>query len=252
MVPCGLHTGLAPPIVGHTCTWTCEHAGLADLVGSRPHGRHRGEVGWRTRSRLCDVRVHRSTHRGTNVNTVPRMGRQQERSEGVLVSVDYIRSRPPRCSHGQARRRAADGNATAAGGRYRRRPSLRRYNVACIRAFICMCSCASVMDSWCRQRRGCACFPGCAVATPRTGVPSQGQCTPPIARATFGAPRRCDALRFLLPLQAVKKTAISQKAQRGRATSVASRHTGCWHTRCRQCTMPRFQGTCLLGASFYT
>jgi hypothetical protein len=106
-----------------------------------------------------------------------------------------------------------------------------------------MCSCVSVMDSWCRQRRGCACFPGCAVATPRTVVPSQGQCIPRIARATFGAPRRCDALRFLLPLQAVKKTAISQKAQRGRATSVASRHTGCWHTRCRQSTMPRFHGT---------
>ena len=95
MVPCGRNTGVAPPIVWHTCTWTCEHAGLADLVGSRPHGRHRGEVGWRTRSRLCDVRVHRSTDCGTNVNTVPRMGRQQERSEGVLVSVDYIRSRPP-------------------------------------------------------------------------------------------------------------------------------------------------------------
>ena len=146
----------------------------------------------------------------------------------------------------------ADGNATAAGGRYRRRSSLRQYNVACIRAFISVCSCVFVIDSWCRQWRGCACFPGCAVATPRTGVPSQGQCIPPIARARFGAPRRCDALRFLLPLQAVKKTAISQKAQRGRATSVASRHTGCWHTRCRQCTMPRFQGTCLLGASFYT
>ena len=95
MVPCGRNTGVAPPIVWHTCTWTCEHAGLADLVGSRPHGRHRGEVGWRTRFRSCDVRVHRSTDCGTNVNTVPRMGRQQERSEGGLVSVDYIRSRPP-------------------------------------------------------------------------------------------------------------------------------------------------------------
>ena len=208
-----------PPIVWHTCTWTCEHAGLADLLGSRPHGRHHGEVGWRTRFQSCDVRVHRSTDCGTNVNTVPRMGRQQERSEGVLVSVDYIRSRPP-----SARMEKHDGGRPM-GMRPRREG---------------------------RQRRGCACFPGCAVATPRTGVPSQGQCTPPIARATFGAPRRCDALRFLLPLQAVKKTAISQKAQRGRATSVASRHTGCWHTRCRQCTMPRFQGTCLLGASFYT
>lgn len=147
------------------------------------------------------------------------------------------------CSQGQARRRAADGNATAAGGRYRRRSSLRQYNVACIRAFIPVCSCVFVIDSWCRQWRGCACFPGCAVATPRTGVPSQGQCIPPIARARFGAPRRCDALRFLLPLQAVKKTAISQKAQRGRDTTVASRYTGCWHTRCRQSTMPRFHGT---------
>ena len=35
MVPCGRNTGVAPPIVWHTCTWTCEHAGLADLVGSR-------------------------------------------------------------------------------------------------------------------------------------------------------------------------------------------------------------------------
>ena len=95
MVPFGLHTGLTPPIVWHTCTWTCEHAGLADLLGSRPNGRHHGEVGWRTRFQSCDVRVHRSTDCGTNVNTVPRMGRQQERSEGVLVSVDYIRSRPP-------------------------------------------------------------------------------------------------------------------------------------------------------------
>ena len=90
---------------------------------------------------------------------------------------------------------------------------------------------------------GCACFPGCAVATPRTGVPSQGQCIPPIARARFGAPRRCDALRFLLPLQAVKKTAISQKAQHGRATLVASRSSGCSHTRCLRFKVPRFQGT---------
>ena len=90
---------------------------------------------------------------------------------------------------------------------------------------------------------GLCVFPGCAVATLRTGVPSQGQCIPPIARARFGAPRRCDALRFLLPLQAVKKTAISQKAQRERDTTVASRYTGCWHTRCRQSTRPRFHGT---------
>ena len=95
MFASGLHTGPALPLVGHTCMRTCEHAWLADLVGSRPHGRHRRDVGWRTRSRSCDVRVHRSTDCGTNVNTVPRMGRQQERSEGVLVSVDYIRSRPP-------------------------------------------------------------------------------------------------------------------------------------------------------------
>ena len=147
MFASGLHTGPALPLVGHTCMRTCEHAGPADLVGSRPHGRcrdvgcrtrcpscdgalrpkhrrgpadclahlhvdmrasracrirrlsphgwHRGEVGWRTRSRVCDVRVHRSTECGTNVNTVPRIVRQQERSEGVLVSVDYIRSRPP-------------------------------------------------------------------------------------------------------------------------------------------------------------
>ena len=89
---------------------------------------------------------------------------------------------------------------------------------------------------------GLCVFPGCALAKPHRGVPSQGQCIPPISRARFGAPRRCDALRFLRPLQAAKKTAISQKAQRGRATTVASRSTGCSHTRCRQCTMPRFHG----------
>jgi hypothetical protein len=82
---------------------------------------------------------------------------------------------------------------------------------------------ATTWCDWLRLARA-----GCAVAKPHRGVPSQGQCIPPIARARlgFGAPRRCDALRFLLPLQAVKKTAISQKAQRGRATTVASRSTG--------------------------
>jgi hypothetical protein len=52
-----------------------------------------------------------------------------------------------------------------------------------------------------------------------------------------------DSFSLCRPLQAMNKTAISQKAQRGRATSVASRHTACWHTRCRQSTMPRFHGT---------
>jgi hypothetical protein len=113
---------------------------------------------------------------------------------------------------------------------------------SCVCVFrVCVCvsvySCVSV--SWCRQRRGCASFPGCVASTPRRGVPLQGQCIPPIARARFGAPRRCDILRFLLPL----KTAISRKAQRRRAALVASRSTGCRHTRCHRCTMPRFHGT---------
>ena len=82
------------------------------------------------------------------------------------------------CSHGQARRRAADGNATAAGGRYRRRSSLRQYNVACIRAFISVCSCVFVIDSWCRQWRGCASsrgvrWPHCVRACPRKASASR-------------------------------------------------------------------------------
>ena len=95
MVPCGRNTGVAPQIflahlhVDMRASRACRSRRLS------PRGRHRGGVGWRTRSRLCDVRVHRSTECGTNVNTVPRIVRQQERSEGLLVSVDYIRSRPP-------------------------------------------------------------------------------------------------------------------------------------------------------------
>ena len=64
MVPFGLHTSLTPPIVWHTCTWTCEHAGLADLVGSRPHGRHRRDVGCRTRCPSCDGALRPKHRRG--------------------------------------------------------------------------------------------------------------------------------------------------------------------------------------------
>jgi hypothetical protein len=63
MFPSGLHTGPALPLVGHTCMRTCEHAGLADLVGSRPHGRCR-DVGCRTRCPSCDGALRPKHRRG--------------------------------------------------------------------------------------------------------------------------------------------------------------------------------------------
>ena len=113
MLACGLHTGPAPPLVGNMCMRTCVQAGLADIVGSRPHGRHRGEVGWRTRSRLRDVRVHRSTDCNTNVNTVPRMGRHRSfRKGGSFPSTTCDLG----CLVLAWTSTTADGNATAAGG----------------------------------------------------------------------------------------------------------------------------------------
>ena len=142
MGPCGRNTGLAPPIVWHTCTWTCEHAGPADLVGSRP------------------------------------MGGIAERSVGAR-GLGYWE-----CDRG-GRALPAEVEFTAI--------QCGLYSCEYFRLLVCV-----------RDRElesavaGLCMFPGCAVATPRTGVPSQGQCIPPIARARFGAPRRCDALRFLL------------------------------------------------------
>ena len=197
MLACGLHTVPAPLHVGHSCMRTCEQAGRADLVGSRPDGRPRREAGSRSRSPSA-----------RNGQAQRLMGVRRRREGALAAEVEFT---PIQCGvysrvHLRVLVRVRDGQLVSAA------------------AGLCV-------------------FPGCAVAKPHRGVPSQGQCIPPIAQARFGAPRRCDALRFLLPLQAVRQTAISQKAQRGRATLVASRSTGCSHTRCHRSTMPRFHGT---------
>jgi hypothetical protein len=182
-------------------------------------------------------------------NTVPRMGWTGAIGRGARFRRLHAIS-AALCSYGQAQRlmgvRPRREGALAAGVEFTAK-QCGVYSRVHFRVLVRVRG--SVIEDWCRQRRGCACFPGCAVAKPPTVI---GACPrkasawiPPIARARFGAPslRRCDALRFLLPLQAVRKTAISQKAQHGRATMVASRSSGCSHTRCLRFTMPRFQGT---------